>query len=53
MREIKDNIRNQGINVTDMYCNLESFDFILTDYVYDDKSEQANNWKKLLERINK
>lgn len=53
LRNIKDNIRNQGINVTDMYCNLEVFDFILTDYVYDNGTEDAKKWNNLIERISR
>ena len=33
-RNIKDNIRNQGISVTDLYNNLWTFEFIHTQNVY-------------------
>ena len=51
MREIKDNIRNQGINVTEMYCCLGAFDFILTDQVYNRDTEDAKKWNELVKRI--
>lgn len=50
-RDIKDNIRNQGVSVTDLYSNLSSLEFIYTKRLYDgDKNEKIkwkNMWKSL------
>ncbi len=40
-RNIKDNIRNQGISVSDLYSNLWTFEFIHTSKLYD-KDQQEN-----------
>ena len=50
-RIIKDNIRNQGISVTDLYSNLCTFDFIHTSKVYENNAEENKKWTKLLERL--
>ena len=51
IRVIKDNMRNQGISLTDMYCNLELFDFILSSQIRVPNTESSQKWQKLLERI--
>ena len=51
IRDIKDNMRNQGISLTDMYCNLELFDFILSSQIGIPNTDSSKKWKKLLERI--
>lgn len=51
IRDIKDNMRNQGISLVDMYCNLETFDFILSSQINIPNSESSKKWKKLIERI--
>ena len=38
-RDIKDNISNQGISVTDLYSNLCTFDFIHTSKVYENNTK--------------
>ncbi len=50
-RDIKDNISNQGISVTDLYSNLCTFDFIHTSKVYENNEEENKKWTKLLERL--
>lgn len=51
IRDIKDNMRNQGISLIDMYCNLDTFDFILSSQIGIPNSDSSKKWKKLLERI--
>ncbi len=50
-RSIKDNIRNQGISVTDLYNNLFSFTFIHSSKIYNGDGEEAEKWKDFLFRI--
>jgi hypothetical protein len=50
-RNIKDNIRNQGISVSDLYSNLWTFDFIHTKNVYDGKKEDVEKWEGMMNRI--
>lgn len=50
-REIKNNIRNQGISVTDLYNNLFSFTFIHSSKIYNGDKEEMEKWKDLLFRI--
>lgn len=50
-RRIKDNIRNQGISVTDLYNNLESFVFIHTEKMYSNDSKELQKWDNLFKRI--
>ena len=50
-RNIKDNIRNQGISVTDLYNNLITFTFIHTKRVYEGDVEESKNWTMLLQRL--
>lgn len=50
-RNIKDNIRNQGISVTDLYNNLESFTFIHTEKLYKNDAKENQKWDDLLKRI--
>jgi len=50
-RNIKDNIRNQGISVTELYNNLWTFDFIHTKNVYDGKKEDVEKWEGMMNRI--
>lgn len=50
-RDIKDNIRNQGISVTDLYNNLESLDFIHTEKMYSNDSKEQQKWDDMLKRI--
>ena len=50
-RNIKDNIRNQGISVTDLYSNLWTFDVLHTSLLYANDVEEYNKWKNMLSRI--
>ncbi|MBQ6225351.1 MAG: hypothetical protein IJJ73_03495 [Bacteroidaceae bacterium] len=50
-RDIKNNIRNQGISVTDLYNNLFTFTFIHSSKIYKGDKEENEKWKDLLFRI--
>ena len=50
-RNIKDNIRNQGISVTDLYNNLWTFDFIHTKKIYAGDGSEINKWKEMMKRL--
>ena len=50
-RIIKDNIRNQGISVTDLYSNLCTFDFIHTSKVYANDKEEFIKWERMINRL--
>ena len=50
-RNIKDNIRNQGISVSDLFSNLRTFDFIHTKNVYAEKKEDVDKWEGMMQRI--
>lgn len=50
-RSIKDNIRNQGISVTDLYNNLESFTFIHTERLYKQDTKEVQKWDDMFKRI--
>ncbi len=50
-RDIKDNIRSQGISVTELYNNLFSLTFIHSSKVYKGDKEEINKWKDLLFRL--
>lgn len=50
-RTIKDNIRNQGISVSDLYSNLWTFEFIHTDKLYKEDATTVKAWNELLERL--
>jgi hypothetical protein len=50
-RDIKDNIRNQGISVSDLYSNLWTFDIIKTSKLYDNNAEDGKKWSEFLERL--
>lgn len=50
-RNIKDNIRNQGISVSDLYSNLWTFDIIKTSKIYDNNAEEVKKWSEFLERL--
>lgn len=50
-RAIKDNIRNQGISVTELYNNLWTFDFIHTKNVYDGNKEDIKKWNGMIDRV--
>jgi hypothetical protein len=50
-RNIKDNIRNQGISVSDLYSNLWTFDIIKTSKLYDNNAEDGKKWSEFLERL--
>lgn len=50
-RNIKDNIRNQGISVTDLYNNLWTFDFIHTKNVYAGEKEDVDKWNGMMNRL--
>lgn len=52
-RIIKDNIRNQGISVTDLYNNLESFTFLHTKSLDEKKEIELKAWDDMFIRINK
>lgn len=50
-RNIKDNIRNQGITVTDLYNNLWTFEFIHTSKIYTKDEEEIRKWDGMLQRL--
>ena len=50
-RSIKDNIRNQGIDVTGLYNNLYSFTFFHTKNLYDNDQKEISKWSEFLTRI--
>ena len=50
-RSIKDNIRNQGIDVTGLYNNLYSFTFFHTKKLYDNDQKEISKWSEFLTRI--
>lgn len=50
-RNIKDNIQNQGISVTDLYSNLLSFDFIHTSKFYKGDKNEQELWKGMMLRL--
>ena len=50
-RNIKDNIRNQGISVTDLYNNLETFTFIHTERLYKQDAKEIQKWDDMFKRI--
>lgn len=49
-RSIKDNIRNQGISVSDLYSNLWTFDFIKTSKLY---AQNIDENRKMVETLNR
>ncbi len=51
-RRIKDNIRNQGILVTDLYNHLWKFDVIHTQGIKNKVQDDCKRWELVLERIN-
>ncbi len=50
-RNIKDNIRNQGISVTDLYNNLWTLEFIHTQKVYENDEKEIKKWNTLITRL--
>ena len=50
-RDIKDNIRNQGVSVTDLYNNLFSLTFIHSSKIYNGDYDENEKWKDLLFRL--
>ena len=50
-RDIKNNIRNQGISVSDLYNNLETFTFIHTQKMYFKDSKELKKWDEMFKRI--
>ena len=50
-RNIKDNIRNQGISVTDLYSNLWTFDVIHTSKLYAHDEKENNKWNEMIARL--
>ena len=50
-RCIKDNIRNQGVDVTGLYNNLYGFTFLHTKNLYNDDQKEKTEWNKLIKRI--
>ena len=50
-RDIKDNIRNQGISVSDLYNNLEAFEFIHTSKIYKKEKEEIQKWNNMWRRL--
>ena len=50
-RAIKDNIRNQGISVTDLYNNLWTFNFIHTRRLYEGNEDEIKQWEDLIQRL--
>lgn len=50
-RNIKDNIRNQGISVSDLYSNLWTFDFIHTKKFYENDESEIQKWDEMMNRL--
>ena len=50
-RNIKDNIRNQGISVSDLYSNLETLNFIHTKNYYAKKENEVKKWNEIMARL--
>ncbi len=50
-RCIKDNIRNQGIDVTGLYNNLYGFTFLHTKKIYESDAEEQRMWSQFLLRL--
>ena len=50
-RAIKDNIRNQGISVSDLYSNLETLNFIHTKNYYAKKENEVKKWNEIMARL--
>jgi hypothetical protein len=50
-RTIKDNIRNQGVSVSDLYSNLWTFDFIHTKKVYNGDQKEIQKYDKMIQRL--
>lgn len=50
-RDIKDNIRNQGISVTNLYSNLWTFDVIHTSKLYAQDKKESNKWNEMIARL--
>lgn len=50
-RNIKDNIQNQGISVSDLYSNLWTFDVIHTKNYYAGKKDDVVKWSGMIERL--
>lgn len=50
-RDIKDNIRNQGISVTNLYSNLSTFEFIHTSKIYNGDMREIRKWEALFSRL--
>lgn len=50
-RNIKDNMRNQGISVTDLYSNLWTFDFIHTSKLYANDDKEKTKWNDMIARL--
>ena len=49
-RDIKDNIRNQDISVSELY-NLEVFEFIHTSKIYNKEMEEIQKWNNMWRRL--
>ena len=50
-RDIKDNIRNQGISVSDLYSNLWTFEFIHTKKFYEKDESEEQKWNEMMNRL--
>lgn len=50
-RSIKDNMRNQGISVTDLYNNLWTFSFIHTRSLYNGNKQDNEQWNEMMNRL--
>lgn len=50
-RNIKDNMRNQGINVSDLYSNLWTFSVIHTKNVYSGDTGEIKAWNEMIARL--
>ena len=50
-RDIKDNMRNQGISVSDIYNNLDGFTFIHTKNYYEGDKKEDNKLQDLVIRL--
>ena len=50
-RDIKDNIRNQGISVSNLYSNLWTFEFIHTKKFYEKDESEIQKWNEMMNRL--
>lgn len=50
-RDIKDNIQNQGISVSNLYSNLWTFEFIHTKNIYAGEKGEVQKWTDMISRL--